>query len=256
MARVRMGDSIAAILAMVGFILIEGDYSLAGVVLLAIAGVWIYKTQKVQLLVVYIGVVGLVFFLFFNEMIDVDMNLIAIFIPLILAWDSVTVYRTERRMKQVMKNLKVKNPQVEVIPSRVPSYYLRTYNLKSPYLVSVVCEEDVVRGYYDIKTNTWVTVESELFPVFSSVPEKVWKTVVSTHPDGSLHRVEHRDKFESVVRVDIYDELGTKTNASWRLCRDSYQTWDTTVREWKPCPRGWHPPQSVSGKVAALLGLS
>ncbi|MBU7023505.1 MAG: hypothetical protein HXS40_05000 [Theionarchaea archaeon] len=154
-----------------------------------------------------------------------------------------------------MKNLKMKDFEVEVIPHKVPSYYLRTYNLKSPYLVRVICKEDVVKGFYDIKTNTWLTIESESSPIYTSVPEKIWRLVVSTHPNGSIHKIEYRDKDESLVGIDIFNEVGTKSDLSWRLHRDLYESWDPSANEWKPLSRGWYPPTSIMGRIAASLGL-
>jgi hypothetical protein len=255
MARTRLGDSIAAILAVVGFLLIGDDFLLVGLILLGIVGVWIYKTQKVQLLALFIGAVGLALFLVLGGIGGADTNIIGVFFPIIFVWDSFTIYRIEKRVKKVMKNLKMKDFQVEVIPYKISSYYLETYDLKSPYLVRVVCTEDVVKGFYDMKTNTWVTVESESFPIYTSVPEKVWKIVVSTHPNGSIHKTEYRDKYESLVGVDIFDEVGTKSNVSWRLHRDMYETWDFSTNEWKPRSRGWYPPTSIMGRIAASLGL-
>jgi hypothetical protein len=256
MARTRLGDSIAAILAVVGFLIIGDDFLLVGLILLGIVGVWTYKTQKVQLLALYIVAVGLALFLVLGGIGGADTNIIGIFFPIIFVWDSLTIYRIERRIKKMMKNLRVKDFQVEVIPYKIPSYYLRTYDLKSPYLVRVVCTEDVVKGFYDIKTNTWVTVESESFPVYTSVPEKVWKTVVSTHPEGSIHKIEYKDKYESLVGVDIFNEVGTKTDSSWRLHRDLYEIWDSSANEWRTRSRGWYPPTSIMGRITALLGLS
>jgi hypothetical protein len=255
MARTRLGDTIAAILVVIGFLLIGDDFLLVGLILLGIVGVWIYKTQKIQFLAIYIGAVGLALFLVLGGIGDMDTSLIGIFFPLIFAWDSLTIYRIEKRVKKVMKNLKMKDFEVEVIPCKISSYYLRTYNLKSPHLVRVICKEDVVKGFYDIKTNTWVTVESESFPIYTSVPGKMWKIVVSTHPNESIHKIEYRDKHESLVGVDVFDEVGTKSDLSWRLHKDLYEAWDLSANEWKPLSRGWYPPTSIMGRIAASLGL-
>ncbi|MBU7015430.1 MAG: hypothetical protein HXS52_01455 [Theionarchaea archaeon] len=256
MARARTGDSIAAMLLIMGIFFLEMDYLLAGIALLGAAGCWIYKTQKVWLLAIYITVVGLFLFLILSGITAIGVEILMILVPIIFAWDSLLIYRTERRMKKVMKNLRAKDFEVEVIPGTVPSYYLKVYSLKSPYLVRVICREDVVKGFYDTRTNVWVARESESFPVYTSTPEKIWKTVVSTHPDGTIHRIECKDRFEFLVGVEVYNEAGTRTDLSWRLHRDLYETWDTASQEWKTRRRGWHPPGLFMYKVTAFLGLS
>ena len=150
-------------------------------------------------------------------------------------------YRVKRTLTKIAVDTGEQPVLIEVLPYKVRKYAQNHYNLQRPVMVDILKGKEVIRAYFDLKSNELFIEEPVLFPVYTGFPEKVWKEVISVYGTGTQKEAEFRDKFGNLVGVIVYDKSGLKTQKSWRLKRSLYETWDPIHEKWVQQPRGWNP---------------
>ena len=151
------------------------------------------------------------------------------------------LYRAKKTLTKIVMGAGDKPVLIEVLPYKVRKYAQNHYKLQRPVMVDILKDKEVIRAYFDLKSNELFIEEPVLFPVYTGFPEKVWKEVISVYGTGTQKETEFRDKFGNLVGVITYDESGSKTQESWRLKRSLYETWDPIHEKWVQQPRGWKP---------------
>ena len=128
-------------------------------------------------------------------------------------------HHVKKALEKIMKsqNSSTRELRVEILSFDVCEYYTHHYHFETPIRVRIWANAEVIKGIFDVKKNKFVIEEPVMFPVYTRIPEKVWEHVGSIHSDGTPKRVEFTDKYEGLVGVDVYDEVGSRTEESWRL---------------------------------------
>ena len=150
-------------------------------------------------------------------------------------------YRVKKTLTKIAMDTGDKPILIEVLPYKVRKYAQNYYNLQRPVMIEILKGKEVIRAYFDLKSNELFIEEPVLLPVYTGFPEKVWKEVVSVYDTGAQKETEFRDKFGNLVGVITYDKSDFKTQKSWRLKRSLYETWDPIHEKWVQQPRGWKP---------------
>lgn len=143
------------------------------------------------------------------------------------------VYQIRKNLKEVLEEKGMNYFSLKILSDNVDKYYEDLYQVKNPVFVKVTAGDTVLKGYFDVKTKTFVVDEPKEFPVYTSTPIPVWGTVVEIHSNGAPRRVEFKDEDENLVRVEVYDERGSLVAGSERLRNGSYEKWNTVKAEWE-----------------------
>ncbi len=210
----------------------RNDYILAGISAVAV------------LVVLYIAYL-------YSDLLLIFSQISTLILSLIFIKDAYYTHRVKKALEKIMKsqNSSTKELRIEILSFDVCEYYTRHYHFETPIRVRIWANVEVIKGIFDVKKNKFVVEEPVMFPVYTRIPEKVWNHIVSIHNDGTPKRVEFTDKYEGLVGVDVYDEVGSRTEESWRLKKSLYEKWNPVKREWEPQPRGWAPKKSVRERL-------
>jgi len=185
----------------------------------------------------------------YPELLQISSQISGMILSFFLIGDAYHENKVKRGIKNALKELDIKNLRIEIVSFEVTTYYKNLYNLKDPVFVKIWANSDVIKGYFDLESSKLVIEEPILFPSYDKTPEKIWKDVVKTHETGTPKRIEFKDKYGTVVGVEILDVTGVKKGRSWRFNKSLYETWDPVKRKWEQQPRGWKPKKSLSERL-------
>lgn len=245
----KSSDVIIVSLVIVGILLIGFDIVTVGSII-ACAGALLFLKKKDFVLagVTIIAILALIYIAYmYVDLLQIFSQILMSFLSLIFLRDAYYSRRVRKTLEKIMRaqDVNTADLRIEILSFEVTPYYRDRYNLETPVRVKIWVKAEVIKGFFDVKTNKFVDEEPVLFPVYTKFCEKAWRYVGSIHKDGTPKKVEFRNKYEGLVGVDVYNEIGLKTEESWRLHKSVYEKWNPVKREWEPQRRGWKPKKSV-----------
>ncbi len=251
MKLLRGVDALIVVLATVALLLIGFGIIIPGFVIIGAAALVLIMRERYVLVVIILFFITINFYIAstYPEFLQIASQTSAMILSFLLIGEGYYGRKIKGGIRNVLKELNIKNLRIEIVSFEVNTYNKNLHNLKDPVFVKIWANSDVIKGYFDLESSNLVIKEPILFPSYDKTPEKIWKDVVKIHEIGTPERIEFKDKYGTLVGVEILDVTGAKTGNSWRLNKSLHETWDPVKRKWEPQPRGWKPKKSLSERL-------